>query len=100
MRSDKEQNLRTGLRRQFPLEQIAEDWNGSDARSTYPGFAFGVRKDAAHNSRSTIWDQHFGLHALSIDTGDTADCNTGIDGVVLDRDSENNGADISDLWCD
>ena len=54
-------------------------------------------KHATHHCRATIWNQHFSLHALSVDAGNAADGDAGIDGVVFNRDAKNDRADVSNL---
>ena len=59
--------------------------------------AFGVGQHATHDGRAAIWNQHFSLHALSVDTRNAANGDAGIDRVVFDRDAKNDRADIGDL---
>ena len=97
MRSDEEQDFAVLSRRQFSLEEIADDRNRSEARRALLSFAFGVGKHAAHDGRATIWNQHFRLHALSVDTRNAANCDTGVEGVVFNRDAQHDRARIGDL---
>jgi len=61
---------------------------------------FSVRQHAAHDRCSAIWNQHFGLHALRIDTGNTANGDTCIDCVVFNSDAEDDSSGVGDLWGD
>ena len=100
VRSDEEENFGTRLRRQFALEQVAKYRNRSDAWSALSGFTFGVGQNTTHNCRTTIWNEYFRLHALSIDAGYAPNCDTSVDSVVLNRHSQDYGSNIGDLRCD
>ena len=97
VRRDEEKDFAVLPRRQFSLEEIADDRNRSESGSALLSFTFGVGEHAAHDGRATIRNQHFRLHALRIDTRNTANCDTGVEGVVFNRDSQHNRAGIGDL---
>ena len=97
VRRDEEQDFAVLSRRKFALEEVADDRNRSEAGSALLSFTFGVSQHATHYGRSTIWNQHFRLHALCVDTRNAANGDTGIDRVVLDRDSQYNRSRVGDL---
>ena len=97
MWSDEEENFGTRLRSQFALEQVSKNRDGCDTRRALSGLTFRVGQHTTHDSRAAIWNQHFRLHTLSIDARDAANCDTGVDGVVLNRNSQDNGTNIRDL---
>ena len=61
---------------------------------------FLVGQHTAHDGRTTIRNQHFRLHALSVDARNATYGDAGVDGVVFNRDAQHNGARVGDLRSD
>ena len=97
MRRDEEEDFTVLPRRQFAFEEIANNWNRSESGSALLDFTFVVRQHATHDRGAAVWNEHFRLHALRVDTRHTANGDTGVDGVVFDRYAQHDGACISDL---
>ena len=97
MRCDEEEDLAVLPRRQFPFEEIAQDRNRCESGSALLSFAFCVGKYSAHHRRTTIRNQHFGLHALGVNTWNTSNRDTRVKGVIFNRDSQYNRTRIGDL---
>ena len=56
---DEEQDFAVLARRQFSLEEIADNRNRSESRSSLLSFTFSVCEHSAHDGGATIWNQHF-----------------------------------------
>ena len=97
MRCDEEQDFAVLTGREFAFEEVAKNRNRRESRSTLLSFTLGVGQHATHDGRATIWNQHFRLHALCVDTRNTTNGDTGIDRVVFDRDSQHNCSGVRDL---
>ena len=100
MRSDEEQDFPVRARGQLSFEEIAKHRDRSEARRALLSFTLSVRQHAAHDRCSAIWNQHFCLHALGVDAGNTGNRDTCINRVVFNSDTENDSSGVGDLWGD
>ena len=100
MRCDEEQDFRRSLRHQFTFEKVANDRNAGHPGSALSLSCILIGEDAAHDGRAAIRDQHFRLHALGVNAGNSTDGDTSVDGVILNRDAQHHRTCIGDLRSD
>src|SRR5207302_10379540 len=77
----------------LPTRRSSDLRNAGRAGRALTAGAVGIRQDAAHHRRATVWHQHFSLHALSVDAGNATYGDAGVDGVVFNRDAQHDCAD-------
>jgi hypothetical protein len=87
MRRDEEQYFRALLGREFSFEQITKNGDGRYAWCPLSCLTLRIGEHTTHDGSATIWNEDFRLHALCIYAWYTTDGNTGVDCVVLNRDS-------------